>query len=58
MQLVGGEEPIEGGTAFAILFAVSVILYLIAIILPLALKRTKILGGILIGLAFGTLISA
>lgn len=38
--------------------AISIIFYMIAIVLPFVLKRTKLLGGILVGISFITLVSA
>jgi hypothetical protein len=58
--LFGGTGPIftEDIELIKMRIIISVILYIIAIIIPFVLKRTKIIGGILLGLSFATLISA
>lgn len=53
----GGETP-EGVEQANTQIAISIILYIIAIIIPFVIKQTKPLGWILIGLSIATLISA
>lgn len=52
-----GEEP-EGKAQIFTQIGVSTFLYIIAIIIPFIIKRTKLLAYILFGLAISTIISA
>ena len=53
-----GGKTVEGTEQVTAQITISVILYIVAIIIPFAIKKTKPLGWILIGISIATLISA
>lgn len=55
-QSLGGQKPEQGQVQAQI--GISIALYIVAIIIPFALKKTKIIGVIMLGLAVATLIAS